>query len=132
MDHAGVWPLLHNAGDEPGAARAFGLWNKARVRGQLVELAGLTARRAAESALYLSLGEDDEVVAEPNVQAVAPESNLAASPIAQAGATTAAAGAATALAAAQEHSDTLAAVASTVSTTAGALGLLFWLMAMVS
>lgn len=39
----------HNRGDEQAAARAFGLWNKAG--GKVV--AGLTRRRAAESALYL-------------------------------------------------------------------------------
>ena len=43
----------HNQGDHPAAARAFGLWNKARVNGALTVLAGLTRRRAAEAALYL-------------------------------------------------------------------------------
>lgn len=38
---------LHNAGDFAGAARAFRLWDKARVNGKLQVLAGLTARRAA-------------------------------------------------------------------------------------
>lgn len=41
---------LHNAGDHKGAAKAFGLWNK--QAGNV--LAGLTRRRAAEAALYLS------------------------------------------------------------------------------
>ncbi|MCC2649866.1 MAG: glycoside hydrolase family 24 [Microvirga sp.] len=45
---------LHKAGDKNGAARAFGMWNKATVNGKLVELAGLTRRRAAEAALYLT------------------------------------------------------------------------------
>lgn len=44
----------HNAGNRQAAGRAFALWNKARVNGALVELPGLTARRAAEAALYLS------------------------------------------------------------------------------
>lgn len=39
----------HNRGDKQAAARAFGLWVKAGG----VEVAGLTRRRAAESALYL-------------------------------------------------------------------------------
>lgn len=41
---------LHNAGNFTGAARAFAIWNKAggQVR------AGLTRRRAAEAALYLT------------------------------------------------------------------------------
>jgi GH24 family phage-related lysozyme (muramidase) len=41
---------LHKAGDKAGAARAFGLWNKQAGR----VLNGLTRRRAAEAALYLS------------------------------------------------------------------------------
>ena len=45
---------LHNAGDKIGAARAFALWNKATVSGKLVELPGLTRRRAAEAAHYLT------------------------------------------------------------------------------
>jgi len=41
---------LHNAGDHKGAAKAFGMWNKQAGK----VLAGLTRRRAAEAALYLS------------------------------------------------------------------------------
>lgn len=40
---------LHSAGDIEGAARAFGMWNKAGGK----VLRGLVRRRAAESALYL-------------------------------------------------------------------------------
>lgn len=72
---------LHNAGDHQGAARAFHLWNKARVNGQLTVLAGLTSRRAAEAALYLKPEDDEEPERLP--QAVEPESKLVASPIAQ-------------------------------------------------
>ena len=39
---------LTNAGDYTGAARAFGLWNKAGGR----VLPGLTRRRAEERAMY--------------------------------------------------------------------------------
>lgn len=42
-----------NAGDDIAAANAFGLWNKIRVGGKLVESPGLTHRRAAEKAAYL-------------------------------------------------------------------------------
>jgi lysozyme len=46
---------LHNAGNIVGAARAFALWNKATdSNGVKRELRGLTRRRAAEAALYLS------------------------------------------------------------------------------
>lgn len=47
---------LHKAGDKAGAARAFGMWNKATDpnTGKLVEMPGLTRRRAAETALYLT------------------------------------------------------------------------------
>lgn len=44
----------HLAGDYRSAARAFALWNKGHVRGQLVPLAGLTARRREEADLYLT------------------------------------------------------------------------------
>lgn len=43
---------LHNDGDKIGAAHAFGLWNKAKVKGKLVVLPGLVKRRAAEAVLY--------------------------------------------------------------------------------
>lgn len=42
----------HNRGDTQAAARAFGLWNKARGR----VLPGLTRRRALEAAMYLEPG----------------------------------------------------------------------------
>jgi lysozyme len=40
------------AGDMAGAAAQFGVWNKARVKGVLTVLNGLTRRRAAEAALF--------------------------------------------------------------------------------
>lgn len=87
---------LHNAGDEAGAARAFGLWDKARdpATGQLRPLRGLTIRRAAEAALYLR--PDPEARHERMPQAVEPESKLTASPVMRGGATTIAGGAAVA------------------------------------
>lgn len=78
----------HNAGNRQAAARAFGLWNKARVNGVLTELPGLTARRAREAALYL-VG-DEQPQAMP--QAVEAESKVSASPIARSGAVAAGAG----------------------------------------
>lgn len=52
--NAGAAPLIGSgliaclkSGDWPGAAERFLRWNKGRVNGQLVELGGLTARRAA-------------------------------------------------------------------------------------
>lgn len=69
----------HNAGDWQAASRAFGLWNKATVDGALVSLAGLTARRAAEAALYLKPEDDAPILEMP--QAVEAESSMAASPI---------------------------------------------------
>jgi lysozyme len=69
----------HNRGDYQAASRAFGLWNKAKVNGVLTELPGLTARRAAEAALYLKPENIEAAHAMP--QAVEAESSLAASPI---------------------------------------------------
>lgn len=101
----------HNRGDEQSAARAFGLWNKARVNGALVVLAGLTRRRAAEAALYLK--PDDAEHHEPMPQAVAGETPLAASPIARSGA---AAGAVGLLAMVQEAGGQVELVAATSRT----------------
>lgn len=97
----------HNAGDAQAAARAFGLWNKARVNGVLTVLAGLTRRRAAEAALYLTPEPGEHVERMP--QAVATESKLAESPMMRGGATTVAGGAAVAapaLAPVLEHVET--------------------------
>ena len=41
------------AGDMKGAAAQFAVWNKARVKGVLTALPGLTRRRAAEAALFV-------------------------------------------------------------------------------
>lgn len=95
----------YNAGNYAAAARAFALFNKATVDGKLVELPGLTSRRAAEAALFLKPTEDDEAPAHPMPQAVAAESKLAASPIAQSGAATAGAGALTLLSSVKDNAE---------------------------
>lgn len=77
----------HNAGNREAAARAIGLFDKARVNGVLTTLRGLTARRARETALYLTAE-----AAEPLPQAVEAESKLAASPINRSAAVVGAAG----------------------------------------
>ena len=41
-----------NAGDFTGAAAEFLRWNKARIKGKLKPVAGLTRRRAAEAKLF--------------------------------------------------------------------------------
>ena len=76
----------HNRGDADSAARAFSLWNKARVNGVLKELRGLTTRRAREASLYLRPAVAAEAApvadAEPvMVQRVEPESVMSKSPI---------------------------------------------------
>ena len=76
----------HNEGDRQSAARAFGLWNKARINGVLQVVDGLTSRRAREAAMYLS---DDM---QPMPQVVEPESSLKNSPIATASVTSILAG----------------------------------------
>ncbi len=68
----------HNRGDYQAAARAFGLWNKARVNGKLVPVAGLTRRRAAEAALYL---QDAALVESPATPEPVPERSMHASEI---------------------------------------------------
>lgn len=42
-----------NEGDKLAAARAFEMWTRARVNGELVQLDGLVRRRAAEKSLFL-------------------------------------------------------------------------------
>lgn len=88
---------LHKAGDKTGAARAFAMWNKATVGGKLVEMRGLTRRRAAEAALYLT--PDPITVTEdapplPMPQAVSPEKSAVSSKTVIAGGVSVAAGAA--------------------------------------
>jgi len=75
----------HNRGDFEGASRAFGLFNKARVKGadgvvRLTVLNGLTIRRALEAAIYLT--PEPGAIHEQMPQAVQPESSLVKSPIA--------------------------------------------------
>ena len=84
----------HNRGDFQAAARAFGLWNKAKNprTGKLEVLDGLTSRRARESALYLT----PETGTVRTAQAVEAESSLVRSPIAQGSAVTVGAGVVTA------------------------------------
>ena len=54
---------LHNAGDPIGAAKAFAMWNKDRNdKGELVELKGLTRRRATAAALYMTPTAEEEAV----------------------------------------------------------------------
>lgn len=49
---------LLDDGDTAAAAEQFLKWNKARVKGDLVPLAGLTRRREAERALFLTPDEE--------------------------------------------------------------------------
>jgi lysozyme len=68
---------LHRQGDHQGAARAFGMWNKAAVDGRLQEMPGLTRRRAAETVFYLT--PDAAAVFVEMPQAVAAEKPIASS-----------------------------------------------------
>lgn len=108
----------HNAGNRQAAARAFSLWNKAKNpnTGQLEVLAGLTARRAREAAMYLT--PDEGVAPATTPQAVEAESSLVASPIAQSGAVTVGAGA---LAGASEIADQLNETSGLLGVASGAL-----------
>jgi lysozyme len=110
---------LHNAGDYVGAARAFMLQNKYRnpQSGQLEVSEGLTARRAAEAAMYLQAVGDAPPAPAP--QAVEPESAIASSPIARGGAATVATGVAVAGA---QVVDQLPAAAPAIAEQVGAVG----------
>lgn len=96
---------LHNEGKKNEAARAFLLFNKARdAKGNLIEMDGLTTRRMAEAALYLT-PEDD--VAESMPQVVEPAPALTASPTMQTGTIVTGAGGAIAVASSALDPDTL-------------------------
>lgn len=106
----------HNAGDAAAAARAFNLYNKARVNGVLVELPGLVKRRAAESALYLT--PDEGAPETPLPQAVEPETPVITSPINVSGATMVGGGLVTMV---TQYSDAIAPVMTSVSSVASSL-----------
>ena len=72
----------HRRGDKLAATRAFALWNKATVNGKKQVLPGLTARRAAEAALYAEpVAQSVADEPEPMPQAVEPERPMTASAI---------------------------------------------------
>lgn len=105
----------HNKNDPKAASRAFGLWNQATVNGVRQELAGLTARRAAEAALYLT--PDDVVETQPIMpQEVAPETSVARSPVAQSGAVAVAVGGLSVLAEVNKHLGSVGVVATSART----------------
>lgn len=70
----------HNKGDFIGAAKAMGLYNKAKVDGKLTVLPGLVTRRAAEAALYLKPEADAPAHAMPQ-EIAAPQSPAASTRI---------------------------------------------------
>lgn len=97
---------LHNAGKKNEAARAFLAYNKARnEHGVLVEVNGLTTRRMAEAALYLTPTERDH---EPMAQAVETPRSLAKSPTVLTGSAATVAGGALTTAAVSLEPSTLA------------------------
>lgn len=73
----------HNRGDHQAAARAFGLWNKSSGK----VYAGLTRRRAEESALYLTPVPDGvrAPITPEMPQSIDAESRMVESPINRAG-----------------------------------------------
>jgi lysozyme len=73
----------HNRGDFQAAARAFGLWNKSGGK----VYAGLTRRRAEESALYLTPVPDDvsDTITPEMPQRIDPETTMPQSSINRAG-----------------------------------------------
>jgi len=98
----------HNRNDPQSASRAFGLWNKARVNGVLQPLAGLTARRAAESALYLRQPDGFQTRMPQAVESVG---GLSQSPTVVTGAASVAVGSVSVLAEAGQHLGAVGSVA---------------------
>jgi len=72
---------LHNEGNHIGASRAFAQWNKGRnAKGELVELRGLTRRRAAEAALYMTPTAEEEAADPQRTNAAEVEPSEVAAP----------------------------------------------------
>lgn len=113
----------HNRGDKASASRAFTFFTNATIKGKKVELPGLVARRAKEAALYLTPVEDehDETPHVAIPQAVAAETSLASSPIAQGGAALASTGALQLLNDASDKATAAGASISTLQSVAGSL-----------
>jgi len=95
---------LHKAGDKENAARAFSLWCKATIGGQLQTVPGLLARRQKEAAYYLT---PDAPAVKAMPQAVAPPPPVTSSKTVVAGATSVAAGAASVASQADTISSTI-------------------------
>ena len=93
--------------DDDAAARSFLLWDKATVNGKKVPLPGLTARRAAEAALYLL---PDKRIMPEMPQDIAPEKTMTESAINR---TSVIAGGGTAMAIATTVSDAITQVSVT-------------------
>lgn len=104
----------HNAGNPDAASRAFGLWNKATVNNVLQEVRGLTLRRAAEQALYLT--PEPDAPGERMPQAVEAESSLTSSPMVRDGAVATVGGAALAVAPLAEQLGQASGLVSTIKT----------------
>lgn len=66
---------LINQGNLLGASDQFGRWNKAEIEGQLVEVPGLTRRRAAERKLFLEGPDAQEAEAAGTAQAAGTETS---------------------------------------------------------
>jgi len=116
---------FHNAGDTAAAARAFALWNKATVGGQLQALPGLTARRAREAAWYLT---PDVPAVKGMPQAIEPPPSAASSKTVIAGSVAVASGAATVADQADQVSNTVTSITTAATSMhdllkLGALGL---------
>lgn len=104
----------HNRGDRDSASRAFGLWNQATVNGVKQVLPGLTARRAAEAALYLRPEDGGPSLRMP--QAVESVGRLPSSPTMVTGTAAVATGAVSVVAEAGQHVSAFSGFASSVRT----------------
>lgn len=65
-----------NKGDYAAVPAEFLKWNKARVKGKLVPLAGLTKRRSAEAALFAYEADTGDVEPQPQAVEAAPVTPL--------------------------------------------------------
>lgn len=104
----------HNRSDAQSASRAFGLWNQATVEGVRKPLAGLTARRAAEAALYLT--PDDGAPSLRMPQAVMSVGRLPSSPTMLTGTMAVATGAVSVFAEAGQHIGAMGGMAASART----------------
>ena len=84
LESSGLLKKL-NKGDYPGACKEFAKWDKAKVKGKMTALRGLTIRRANEAAMFATRDDTPQIaqkVEVPKEPITATQAAIAAAPVA--------------------------------------------------